>query len=73
MPKFIPVMVHVKRFDLNGDGFIDLTELMEIANAFGACEGDERYEERLDFNGDGCIDIAEITLLAQLFGAEVPK
>lgn len=73
MPEFIPVMMHIKRFDLNSDGFIDLSELMEVSGAFGVCEGDEKYEERLDFNGDGCIDITEITLLAQLFGAEVPK
>jgi len=61
----------LKKFDLNDDGYIDITEIQMVSNAFGSKRGDERYERRIDFNHDGVIDIHELVMISSLFGRSV--
>jgi len=49
--------------DLNGDGMVNLTDLLILFAAWGAC--DECPE---DLNGDGVVDIADLLLLLNAWG-----
>ena len=50
-PKTLPM--------LNGDGIVNILDLVEIANKFGTTQG--------DLNGDGTTNILDLTLVAQQF------
>ena len=54
--------------DANGDGIVDILDLNMVGYAFGAREGERRYDPDLDFNQDGRIDMREIIVIAQNFG-----
>ncbi|UCC33634.1 MAG: hypothetical protein JSW53_01110 [Candidatus Bathyarchaeota archaeon] len=54
--------------DANGDGIVDILDLNMVGYAFGAREGERRYNPDLDFNQDGRIDMREIIVIAQNFG-----
>ena len=47
--------------DFNGDGKLNVEDVMLFKAAFGSSEGDENYDPALDFNGDGDIDIFDVT------------
>jgi hypothetical protein len=51
--------------DINGDGCVDLQDLILIAKDFGLSSG---FDERVDINGDGEIDIVDLVLVALKFG-----
>lgn len=46
--------------DINGDGLVNIKDLMMIAHAYGTSTGDDRYHARADLNEDGSIDIHDI-------------
>ena len=54
--------------DVNGDGSVDVYDVMAISNAFGSHPGDSNWNGAADVNGDGTIDIFDIILVAQNFG-----
>ena len=51
-----------ERCDLNGDGKVDVLDLVSVAKAYGR-GGDE--SERCDLNGDGTVDILDLVLLSR--------
>ncbi|MDP3725080.1 MAG: dockerin type I domain-containing protein [Nanoarchaeota archaeon] len=58
--------------DINGDGVIDIVDLIVLADAFGA-SSDYRYAgKKLDINGDGSIDIMDLVKVGQRFGERCP-
>ena len=60
------------RFDLNGDGCIDLADLNLLKAHYGARRGDPNYDPRMDFDGDGVISILDLAQLAGRFGTCAP-
>ena len=48
--------------DLNGDGIVNILDLVIIANAFGEAE----YE--YDLNGDGIVNILDLVIIAKFIG-----
>ncbi len=61
----------IKRLDINGDGAINMTDVMIIAGAFNSVKGDGRYVEARDLNGDGAINMRDIMILAAKFNAKI--
>jgi hypothetical protein len=51
--------------DINGDGFVNIKDLMWIARAYGTSTGNDRYQARADLNEDGSIDIHDIYICAK--------
>ena len=57
--------------DLNGDGIVDIFDVVLIAIAFGSQPGDVNWDAIADLNNDGIVDIFDVVLLAQNFGKTV--
>lgn len=54
--------------DVNGDGRVDGTDLVQIAIHFGTVNGDSRYARFVDLNKDNKIDGSDLAILASHFG-----
>jgi len=54
--------------DVDGNGRIEIKDIVAVAKAFGSRKGDSRYNLWLDFNQDEKIDIRDIALIARGFG-----
>ncbi len=54
--------------DVNGDGRVDGTDLVQIAIHFGTVNGDSRYARFTDLNKDNKIDGSDLAILASHFG-----
>ena len=54
--------------DVNGDGFVDVKDLLMAAFAYGSRPGDPNWEPRADINGDDFIDIKDILIIALHYG-----
>jgi len=46
----------IKCPDVNGDGKIDIFDLILISQSFNSCNGDPNYNSSYDLNDDGCVD-----------------
>ena len=58
-------------FDLNGDGFIDMSDIIMVGQAYGSKRGEAAYKEELDFDQDGEIGALELNILAAMFGVRI--
>lgn len=54
--------------DVNGDGKVDMSDIMTIVNAFGSYPGHPRWNPDCDLNHDGRIDLADVVLALMNFG-----
>ena len=54
--------------DLDGDGDVDITDIMLVATRWHTTEGDEDYAPLYDLNDDGKIDIVDIMLVVVHWG-----
>ncbi len=54
--------------DVNGDGTVDVSDLLRLAWAFGASTGNPSYNPACDFDNDGGIDVNDLLYLAQTWG-----
>lgn len=52
--------------DLTGDGFVTITDLLQLLGAWGACPGPEICPE--DLNCDGTVDIVDLLMLLGNWG-----
>jgi hypothetical protein len=57
--------------DVNGDGIINMSDVISVALCFNAVAGDLRYNESNDFNRDRVINMSDIIILASLFNTTV--
>jgi len=57
--------------DINGDGKIDLFDLVILARAYGSAPGDLNWDVRGDLNKDETVDIFDIVMLALDYGKTV--
>lgn len=65
------VLERTNRGDLDGSGRTDGLDLVQLALAFGAIDGEDRYDAAADINGDGMVDGFDLDLLVELFGQEI--
>ncbi len=50
--------------DINGDGSVDVIDLLTLVDSFGAvCGVDRNYDPLCDFNGDGSVDVIDLLTL----------
>ncbi len=51
--------------DVDGDGHVDVIDLLWLIDAFGSQIGSANYSEECDFNGDGTVDAVDLlTMIA---------
>jgi hypothetical protein len=60
-PSFVPG-------DVDGDGHVDVVDLLYFVDAFGSVTGDSNYDPRCDFNSDGSVDVVDLLILVENFG-----
>jgi hypothetical protein len=54
--------------DLNGDGAVDVTDLLIFVETFGKALGDAGFNPEADFNCDGSIDVVDLLVFVGNFG-----
>ncbi len=54
--------------DINGDGSVDVIDLLYLVDAFGSVTGDTNYDPAADFNSDGSVDVIDLLTLVENFG-----
>ncbi|MBS3938723.1 MAG: S8 family serine peptidase [Peptococcaceae bacterium] len=54
--------------DLNGDGRIDIFDIVIVSNAFGSALGQPHWDARADLNLDGRVDILDLVAVTRNFG-----
>jgi hypothetical protein len=59
----IPLDVCQYLGDLNGDGVVDIADLLSLLGAFGCTECSDT-----DLNGDGVVSVQDVLILLQVWG-----
>jgi hypothetical protein len=54
--------------DINGDGFVDDTDVNIVNNAYGSTIGDPNYNPEADINNDGIVDIDDVNYVTVVWG-----
>jgi hypothetical protein len=54
--------------DVNGDGLVDVVDLLYLVEAFGSVTGDANYNPQCDFNHDGLVDVVDLLDVVYNFG-----
>ena len=54
--------------DMDGDGDVDVRDIMLVASRWHCRRGDECYHEKFDLDNDDDIDIVDIMLVAVRWG-----
>jgi parallel beta-helix repeat protein len=54
--------------DINGDGIVDISDILDTALAFGSTPGQPRWNPNCDLDDNGIIDISDILEIALHFG-----
>ena len=54
--------------DTNGDGHVDVVDLLTLVDAFGSLLGDANYDLAADLNQDDAVDVADLLSLVYNFG-----
>lgn len=62
------VSPHVLVGDINGDGIVDIFDVVLAAMAFGSTPIDPNWNQAADLNNDDIVDIFDVVLLARNFG-----
>ncbi len=58
--------------DFNGDGSVDVIDLLTLVDAFGSVMGDSNYDPACDVNADGSIDVIDLLTMVDYFGKTGP-
>jgi aryl-phospho-beta-D-glucosidase BglC (GH1 family) len=59
--------------DLNGDGVVNMSDIMILSDAFNSVSGDNRYDVNYDLNGDGAISMSDVMVVAAKFNTVLSK
>ena len=57
--------------DVNGDGFVNITDLGAFRAAIGSQAGDGAYDPALDYDGNGFINIADLGAFRDRIGSSI--
>ena len=55
--------------DINGDGKVDIKDLVLLAKAYGSRPGDPNWNPLCDLHHDGVVDLVDLVTLCTLFGS----
>ena len=55
-------------YDFNGDGKVDVVDIMMVASHWGTSEGDSNYDATYDLDGDGDIDMVDVMKVVEQWG-----
>jgi hypothetical protein len=58
--------------DVDGNGFVEVKDILAIALAYGSSPGQPKYKPELDVNGDDFIDVKDILTTALNYGQHYP-
>ena len=61
----------LKSPDFNGDGVVNVADILLFADVWGTSAGDEKFNARFDLDGDGVIGSGDYALLIGRFGDTV--
>jgi hypothetical protein len=50
--------------DVNNDGVVDVLDIQQVANRWGAVSGSPNYSPQYDLNADGAINVADIMIVS---------
>ncbi|MGB9134074.1 MAG: hypothetical protein WCC63_00575, partial [Candidatus Bathyarchaeia archaeon] len=56
--------------DADGNGVVNIFDIVKLAYAYGAKPGDPRYDPLLDHNQDGVINIFDVVRVAGAYGTQ---
>ncbi len=59
--------------DIDGDGDVDIFDIVWIAQAYGSTKGDQTYNSNFDVDCDDDVDIFDIVSIVSFYGYEAPK
>ena len=59
--------------DIDGSGFVDFSDFLVLASAFGSNRDDARYEGRLDLDSNGAIEFSDFLEFVGVFGKKVSR
>jgi hypothetical protein len=54
--------------DADGNGAVDVADLLSVVGSFGLAEGDAGFDPACDFNGDQNVDVVDLLTLVGNFG-----
>jgi hypothetical protein len=54
--------------DVDGDGDVDVFDVVIVANAYGSHPGSPKWDPRADLDGDSDVDIFDVTIVASHYG-----
>jgi hypothetical protein len=54
--------------DVDGNGAVDMVDLLHLVDAFGTFTGDVKYSPACDFNHDGAVDVVDLLDLVYNYG-----
>jgi hypothetical protein len=54
--------------DANGDGYVDVSDVLLVSAAFGSAAGQAEYNPDCDFNNNGVVDVSDLLILAGSWG-----
>ena len=54
--------------DINGDGHVDMLDLLKLAESWARSEGESGYNSACDLTGDKHVDVVDLLMLADDFG-----
>lgn len=63
----------VSSIDVNGDGVINIADVMLLAGSFNTVKGSSGFVNAYDLNGDGAVNISDIMMVAAKFNTIVQK
>jgi uncharacterized protein (DUF2141 family) len=64
----LPLRAMALTGDVNGDGKVDMQDVMVVIKAFGSIPGTARWNAAADLNGDGRVDVSDIIIVLLNFG-----
>ncbi|HEY9060603.1 MAG TPA: GDSL-type esterase/lipase family protein [Pseudobacteroides sp.] len=57
--------------DLNNDGVINMSDVIQLAKTFNSVTGDGKYIASYDLNSDGAINMSDVIIIASKFNTSV--
>ncbi|RLC79248.1 MAG: hypothetical protein DRJ03_23830 [Chloroflexi bacterium] len=63
---------HAAPVDMNGDGTVDIMDVVYVTSRYGAREGDALYDPNSDLNGNKEIDICDVVAVTAQYGKDFP-
>lgn len=54
--------------DIDGNGSVNILDLLALAGSWGKSQGDPDYDARCDLNGDNAVNVVDLLTLSRMWG-----